>query len=87
MRRVGSRELKLHTGQLIQAVRRGERLLLTHRGSPVAVVTPLDHDAFERLVEGEADRAETLEWLRASESALSFWDNEVDAVWDQVEVR
>jgi prevent-host-death family protein len=83
---VGAKELKQHTGAVIERVRRGERLLLTHRGSPIAVISPIDQEDLLRLIEREAERAESFAWLRASEAAFAFWDNDQDAVWDQVEV-
>jgi prevent-host-death family protein len=69
MQRIGARELKQHTGALIERIKRGERLLLTHRGSPIAIITPINSAAFERLLEREAEYAESLAWLKASESA------------------
>ena len=85
MERIAARELKQHTGEVIARLQRGERLLLTHRGSPIAVISPLDQRSVEQTVEREAHRAETLGWLALSEGAFAFWDNEDDAVWDQVE--
>lgn len=82
--RVGARELKQHTGSVIARLQRGERLLLTHRGTPIAVISPIDPEAVSELVEREAVRAETMGWLRASEGAFAFWDNEEDAEWDRV---
>ena len=84
MRQVGARELKQHTGDVIARLRRGERLLLTHHGTPIAVIAPLDPDALAELLEREAARAETVGWLRTSESAFTFWDNPEDDVWEQV---
>ncbi|MBA2449551.1 MAG: hypothetical protein H0V51_16145, partial [Chloroflexi bacterium] len=55
--------------------RRGERLLLTHRGSPIAVIAPLDPSVLAESLEREAARAETDGWLRVSEGAFAFWDN------------
>jgi hypothetical protein len=34
---------------------------------------------------GKAADGESLAWLKASEPAFAFWDNEEDAVWDLVE--
>ena len=84
MYRVGARELKQHTGEIIERVRKGERIVLTLRGSPVAVISPLDADALEMALNDETKRAEreALGWLAASESAFDFWDNEEDEVWD-----
>ncbi len=86
MYKVGTRELKQHTGEIIERVRRGERMLLTLRGEPVAVISPVDRGAIEEAIELEAQRAEqeTLGWLALSESAFSFWENEEDEVWEEV---
>jgi prevent-host-death family protein len=83
---VGARELKQHTGEIVERVRNGERVIVTLRGEPVAVISPVDRRAIEEAVEVEAERAEreSLGWLAASESSFSFWDNEEDEVWDEV---
>ena len=87
MQRIGARELKQHTGALIERIKRGERLLLTHRGSPIAIITPINSAAFERLLEREAEDAESLAWFKASESAFGFWDNAEDQVWHRARDR
>lgn len=83
---VGARELKQHTGEIVERVRNGERVLLTLRGEPVAVISPVDQRAIEEALEAEAEKAEkeSLGWLAASESSYSFWDNAEDEVWDEV---
>lgn len=85
MYKVGARELKQHTGEIIERVRKGERVLLTLRGEPVAVISPVNHAAIEEAVEVEAEKAEreSMGWLAASEGAFSFWENEEDEVWDE----
>lgn len=86
MYKVGARELKQHTGEIIERVRRGERVLLTLRGEPVAVISPVDREAIEGAIEFEAEKAEreSLGWLALSAGAFSFWENEQDEVWDDV---
>ena len=86
MERVGARELKQHTGEIIERVRMGERVLITHRGEAVAVISPIDQKALWEALSSEAGRAEreTLGWLAASEGAFAFWENEDDAVWDEI---
>lgn len=86
MRRVGTRELKQHTGEIIESVRMGERVMLTLRGEPVAVISPIDREALEDAIDSEAERAEreSLGWLAMSEGAFAFWENEEDGVWDEV---
>lgn len=82
---VGARELKQHTGEIVERVRNGERVLLTLRGEPVAVISPVDRKVIEEAVEAEAERAEqeSLGWLAASEGSFSFWDNAEDEIWDE----
>ena len=84
MHRVGARELKQHTGEIIERVRKGERVVLTLRGNPVAVISPLDAGALEEALAEETKKAEreSLGWLAASESAFGFWESEEDEVWD-----
>lgn len=83
---VGTRELKQHTGEIVERVRNGERVLLTLRGEPVAVISPVDQRAIEEVLKKEAEKAEkeSLGWLAASESSFSFWDSAEDEVWDEV---
>lgn len=86
---VGARELKQHTGEIMERVRGGERVLLTMRGEPFAVISPVNQKAIEKAVQIEAEKAEkesleSLGWLAASEEAFSFWDNSEDEVLDQV---
>jgi prevent-host-death family protein len=85
MHRVGARDLKLHTGDVIARLRRGEPVMLTLRGEPLAVISPIDQAALAQGVDAEARRAEALGWLALSESAFGGWDNPNDEVWDQVE--
>ena len=87
MRRIGARELKRHTGDVIDRLQRGEELLLTHRGNPIAIITPINTARLEQLLEREAEDAAALGWLAASESAFDFWDNAEDDVWDEVTTR
>lgn len=83
---VGARELKQHTGEIVERVRNGERVLLTLRGEPVAVISPVDQRAIEKAIEVEAEKAEkeSLGLLAASESSFSFWDNAEDEIWDEM---
>lgn len=47
LHKVGARELKQHTGEILERVRKGERIVLTHRGEAIALVSPLDRDSLE----------------------------------------
>jgi prevent-host-death family protein len=48
MQRIGSREFKNRLGRYLQAVRRGETLIITDRDRPVAKVCPPDKESSER---------------------------------------
>jgi prevent-host-death family protein len=86
MQTVGAR-LKQHMGAVIARVKSGERLLLTLRGRPTAVIAPFDEQAFEAALSQAARRVEDNAWLAAADSAFAFWDNDDDAIWDHVPVR
>jgi prevent-host-death family protein len=45
MQRVGSREFKNRLGRYLRAVRKGQTLLITDRGKPVARVSPPEQDS------------------------------------------
>ena len=59
MRRIGSRELKNRLGRDLLAVQRGQSLLITDRGRPVAKVSPPDRQ--EHAEESLYDRLRELE--------------------------
>ena len=44
MGRITAKELKQRTGEMIRRVRRGERLTVTYRGTPIAALLPLEQD-------------------------------------------
>lgn len=49
---LGVRELKQNASRLLERVKAGERLEVTERGRPIALLTPLeDEDEYGRLVE------------------------------------
>ena len=65
MEGMGVRQLQQNAAKALQRVRRGERIEVTDRGRPVAVLIPLTHasvlDALEaagRLVRAEGDALE-----------------------------
>jgi len=78
MKFVGVRELRNKTGEVLSAVQKGDKVILTKRGKPFAAMARLREDEIERLI------LEGREWLKLSESAFDFWDNEDDEVWNQV---
>jgi prevent-host-death family protein len=49
MRKVGSREFKNRMGRYLLAVRKGQTLLVTDRGKPVAKVSPPDENGDSEL--------------------------------------
>jgi prevent-host-death family protein len=71
--RIGVRDLRNHTSQVIDAVRAGERVTLTVNGDPVADIVP--HGSRERWLSGA--------WLneqlrqRAADAALTDDLNEL----------
>jgi len=50
MRFVPVREFRLHPGAVWQRLRREQELVLTARGRPVGLLTPLDEATFEETV-------------------------------------
>lgn len=48
MKKVGSREFKNRQGHYIRRVKRGETLVITERGKPVARLSPVGGDAESR---------------------------------------
>jgi prevent-host-death family protein len=64
--RIGVRDLRNRTGQVIDAVKAGERVTLTVRGEPIADIVPHGHRA--RWLSGSRLR-EQLE-LRAADPTL-----------------
>lgn len=78
MRFIGVRELRNKTGEVLSAVQKGDKVILTRRGKPFAAMARLREDEIERLIlEGRG-------WLKLSESAFDFWDNAEDEVWNKV---
>jgi prevent-host-death family protein len=62
MERIGVRQLQQNAATAVRRVRKGERIEVTDRGRPVAVLVPVTHDsvldaleAAGRLVRGEGD--------------------------------
>ncbi len=78
MKFVGVRELRNKTGEVLRAVQQGDKVILTKRGKPFAAMARLREEEIERLILAGQ------EWLKLSESAFNFWDNEEDEVWNKV---
>ena len=51
MSTVTAKQLKQRTGEVIRRVRSGERLTITYRGKPVAVIAPPEVEKTEALKE------------------------------------
>jgi prevent-host-death family protein len=49
-RRVGMRELRDNLSTVMRDVRRGETIEVTHRGEPVAVISPIARRQIDQLV-------------------------------------
>ncbi|MGI8593355.1 MAG: type II toxin-antitoxin system Phd/YefM family antitoxin [Solirubrobacteraceae bacterium] len=73
---IGVRDLRNRTGQVIDAVRAGERVTLTVRGEPVADIVP--HGPRTRWLSGDRVRDQLA--VRAADPALS---RELDALAGQ----
>ncbi len=58
MRKVGAYDAKTHLPGLLDAVARGERIVITRRGKPVAMLVPAAEG-------GELTAEEAIAWLRA----------------------
>jgi prevent-host-death family protein len=72
MKTVGSREFKNRMGRYMRAVRRGQSLLLTERGKPVAKVVPPDPEpAGEPTVMDILKRLEAEGKIRLAKRPLS----------------
>ena len=55
MREVGVRELKAKTSEIVRSVReRRARYIITYRGRPVALLSPLQEQAPSRAAAGES---------------------------------
>ena len=50
MERIGVRELRQHASQYLARVARGERIEVTDRGRPVAMLVPIGDDPWETLL-------------------------------------
>jgi prevent-host-death family protein len=56
--RVGIRELKNRTSEIVRAVReRGTRYIVTHQGRPVGLLLPVDEASLEAVVRPAAEGA------------------------------
>lgn len=76
MQVVTAKQLKQRTGEVIRKVRSGERLTVTYRGKPVAIIVP---STKERKKAGEKLRSFSKAWkdieetLRKTKPAFKGW--------------
>ena len=74
MRTITAKQLKQKTGEIIKRIRAGERLTLTYRGKPIAIIQPASESA-----RGLQSRPFDEAWqdieatLSASEPKFSDW--------------
>jgi prevent-host-death family protein len=54
MREYGAFEAKTHLSELLDLVSKGERVRITRRGEPVAVLVPVEHEARMTAIEAAA---------------------------------
>jgi hypothetical protein len=60
--------------------RRGRLFVSDESGQPIAVILPIsEYERLQRL-----DVIENSEWLSLAESSFSFWDNDKDALYDNL---
>ncbi len=57
MRTVTAKDLKNKTGEAIQAVSRGEKIVVTLRGKPVALLSPINAEELEQQSLRDMDTA------------------------------
>lgn len=81
MKAVTARELKNRTGEVMRALRRGETLLLTFRGKPVATIVPCGDDRAQTFEIRRYEEAweEIEETLRTSAPRFASWREAEDA--------
>ena len=64
MRSVGIREAKAHFSELVRAAANGERIVLTHNGEPLAVITSIEEGTASHT-DGSSDASKFKEALLA----------------------
>jgi prevent-host-death family protein len=80
MPRVGVRELKNRTTQLVREVReKGTEYVITYRGEPVAIIRPLTEAELLRLSRSETD--ETMAEMKAlAQEIAAAWTSDKSGV-------
>ncbi len=71
MKSVGIREAKAHFSELVQAAANGQRILLTHHGEPLAVITSTKEGS-DNHMDGSSDASKFKEALLAIPHNISI---------------
>lgn len=80
MRKVGVRELKEHTSQILRELREhGEMVDITHRGEVIARLMPVGQSAQEMPIEPEKLRAFWERWDKLASELSADWPEGVSA--------
>ena len=78
---VGVRELRNHTASLIKAVERGEEVVLTRYGVPIARIVPIARDmTIDEWLHSVTDQVSDTGWL---EELLAPGDDDTDGTDDR----
>jgi len=76
MPRVGIRELKNQTTQVLREIReKGTEYVITYHGDPVAIMRPLTEADLQRLQRAETDRA-LAEMKTLAQEVAAAWTSE-----------
>jgi antitoxin (DNA-binding transcriptional repressor) of toxin-antitoxin stability system len=79
LRAITARELKNSTGEVVRTLRRGEGLLLTFRGKPLATIEPLSDGEPRAAVASYEDAwAEIERQLETSTPRFASWKDAED---------
>lgn len=70
-----TKDLRLHTKELLSATKRGEEVVITFRGKPTAKLVPLSTDI---------DEVEKSSTVRRRNPGFGMWANESTTVDEQV---
>lgn len=74
MRTVTAKQLKQNTGAIIKMVRAGEKLMLTYRGKPVAIIQPAGESSIKtRTLDSDEAWMDIEAALAKSEPQFKNW--------------
>ena len=81
-------DIGLETFESQDSILKFTRDMLVSTASLVTVVISLESDNTVNLraarTDYDTDEAATMEWYALAEKSLDFWDNEVDAIYDDL---